>query len=1404
MRRINWKFAGILLLVLVSVTGGGHLLHIAQTGRAAAGVLELARKCRDEGQTEPAIKYIAQYLEFRPADAAAMRDLAGLFVERAKTAPRETLRKQYGKLLDVYERILRLDPSDAETRLKAVDYAILLYRFADALGHLDYLLRERPADADLLTRCGYCQQMVGKIEAATDYYQRAMKADPKKVSAYVYYAGLLQNPLKRTDEARTVLDQAVAAAPQGAEAYLGRAQFLRSLGKIADAATDIRQAVQLKPADAGILQAAAEIEQLAGNSQAARAHFQEGYRLFPTNTKFLTAVAWNLFYEGKTEEAVAALNAGRKANPKDIDVLTLLLEMYAQNGQLAELEKTLGELKEAKPAAADRALIEHHTRAMLFGQARLAMRRGQWAAAQEAFTKLRDQALRTPTLFRQANALLAQCASQLNDTATELDAYRRILEADPNAVTVRLDYARACARGAKHDDAREQFLVAVVRTDAPGRWVAETARQLFLAARADAAARQTLSKAVDGLRAEQSPNVLLAKAELNLDRNTPRDSLPAIEKALETNQRNAALHLARATLLDRLYGSERALAALAEAEKYAGQFADFRIAKARLYAARMDPAASEALLALGQGLERYTVEDRVRILQELVLAFRSIGAAGDATSHLELLTQTRPDHLIARELLAATSLRTGATERRQAALREIAAVEGPDGPTSRRAEALRLLYEHTPGDANGLAKARGLLEGSLKLQKCDPAAEFLLGRLDELAGNTSSALAHYKIAVELHLLDAPCEELFACAVGRAGTLPVAILRDRLPLADHFNVDRHRTVILAAMTLYDDAARGKLAETLAAKADAGDAAELTNLGRLFTRLGLTQQAEIAFRRAYQAAPESPEGWAALVTARANQNDAAGLQAAIAEVRKGMAAVDANLLVGSALAAAGKFDAARAEFERAAALNPDDTRPLRRLTGLAMAARQPDDARAMLQKLIAMPRPSSADDVRWARRNLAVSLVAYSQSKTQFERARQLVMANAVNGDFFEDDQRALVVILASQKSLTIADGVTARQEAIRQLEALAAKGTRTADDVLMLARLYRAENDLPRTQEARTRLKTEFADHYAGIAYLARQALAEYDLDECGRLLPLLRKLGPGQLGTVAIDFHYQVLSGAAPQGLRLLDTFVAAGESADEQTRRGVLVADLVSELLGRNPLSSRPDVASALRQYAIRRYDPLVDKDPRVFQRTVALLCEDDKTSKATDIVQRYRRLFPDETVAEAKVVVQRKGRGVNQQQTEQFLRELLASKPTSLGLRLALADFYDYAGRHEESIRLYREVLAKDPTNVAALNNLAWVLSYDRRETQRITEALARIEKAIDLAGPLDELLDTRARILFEAGRPESALRDLNEAICETPSAQRFADLAAMLRRAGKSAEADKVFAEAKRQGLISPEPR
>ena len=118
---------------------------------------------------------------------------------------------------------------------------------------------------------------------------------------------------------------------------------------------------------------------------------------------------------------------------------------------------------------------------------------------------------------------------------------------------------------------------------------------------------------------------------------------------------------------------------------------------------------------------------------------------------------------------------------------------------------------------------------------------------------------------------------------------------------------------------------------------------------------------------------------------------------------------------------------------------------------------------------------------------------------------------------------------------------------------------------------------------------------------------------------------------------------------------------------------------------------------------------------------------------------------------------------------------------------------------------MLAREPENVLALNNLAWTLSLDRKDTAKVQESLAHIQRAIDLAGPLDELLDTRARILFESGRHEAGLRDMCEAVAESPSAYRWLDYATMLRRAGQAEQAERALAQARRLGLgDAPMPR
>src|SRR5262249_11823664 len=100
----------------------------------------------------------------------------------------------------------------------------------------------------------------------------------------------------------------------------------------------------------------------------------------------------------------------------------------------------------------------------------------------------------------------------------------------------------------------------------------------------------------------------------------------------------------------------------------------------------------------------------------------------------------------------------------------------------------------------------------------------------------------------------------------------------------------------------------------------------------------------------------------------------------------------------------------------------------------------------------------------------------------------------------------------------------------------------------------------------------------------------------------------------------------------------------------------------------------------------------------------------------------------------------------------------------------------------------------NAVALNNLALLLALGGGGA----EALPLINRALDVAGPAPELLDTRAVVYLSMGRHDRAIEDLEEAVAESPLAPAYYHLAQAYHRAGKADEAGDRFRKAIAAGL------
>ncbi len=113
-----------------------------------------------------------------------------------------------------------------------------------------------------------------------------------------------------------------------------------------------------------------------------------------------------------------------------------------------------------------------------------------------------------------------------------------------------------------------------------------------------------------------------------------------------------------------------------------------------------------------------------------------------------------------------------------------------------------------------------------------------------------------------------------------------------------------------------------------------------------------------------------------------------------------------------------------------------------------------------------------------------------------------------------------------------------------------------------------------------------------------------------------------------------------------------------------------------------------------------------------------------------------------------------------EGVLRDWLAKHPDDAATRLLLASYYLNRTQNALAAGQYEQVLKTYPSNVSALNNLAWIYTE-----QNNPKALALAERAYQLASGSPDIADTYAWALIAHNQPKRALPILLQAAKATP---------------------------------------
>ena len=1334
-RSVKIKRLVCFLATVIALSTGVHFLHAFQVKRHAGMFLARADRAEADHDLDKAAAYLARYVASVPDDVDTRARYGLLLVQTATTPQAEW------QTLSLLENLLRQAPDRHDVRRKLVDLAIHLDRFSDARDHLENLITAFPEEGALEQKLAHCEEAEGHYDEAAAAFKRAIdKKGADKVGCAVSLAKVLRHDLDQPSEADRVMNDLVSRHATF-QAYLARAAYYKGIGSAKEAAKDVRQAVKLAPDEADVILAEAELSQSAaqaahdpGKLDTARGILRRGLKLHPQNVRFHQALAALELQAGNPREALRWLRQGLKVAARpSVDELWRLAELLIEAG---EVEGPDG----ARTIISRLRKLGSQPEVLGYLDARVLMTEQQWAQAREKLEVARLHVMKSPELAKQTDLLLAQCYRALGSPDQAILAYRRALKIDALWLPARQGLASAFAAVGRTDEAITEYRAMLDRDPAIRIALARALIDHNLSVPREERRWGEVEEllAVAGRQLPDAVEIPILQAQVLVGRD-PRQ-LPAardlLDKARKQYPRRVEIYIALADLAESQQDVRAAHVALDQAEARAGDHVLVRLARAQYAVRRQGRAAAGMLAKLEQALDQFKPADQVQLLSGLARAYVAIGKSAEAERLWEAVAKREPYNLYVRLALFDFALEAGndaAMQRRQTGIRQI---EGDSGDLWRYCEAARLLVRARGGDLEGLAEARSRLTGIGSRRPSWSRVPLLEGEIDELQGNMERALEHYQTAIRLGEQQ---PQLIRRVVGWLYE------RKRFVEADQviqILTERHAIVgdlgRVAAETAFrnQDPERALRFAQQAVSADSKDYRDQIWLGQIKWAARQPQEAEKAFRRATELAGNVPDPWVALIQFLVQTKDQAKAEAAIQRARRQLPPAQAPLALAQCYEGLGRVDQAAKYYRAALAANADDAATLRTSASFYLRHDKATEGERLLHRLLDPRVKARKDDLAWARRNIAIRLVATGK-RGNADKALALLELNVQAGADTIDDRRAKALVLSTEPARH-KEAIDILGEVIRRQP--------IPEDRFVLAQLYEAVDEPQAAREQLLRLVgSPDGDKPRYIAAYVRNLLRHADPRSAEPWLAELEKREPGMLRTIELKARWLQARGKDKEAADLLKTF-----ARDHRDRGTTLIAALLEE-------TGQAQAAEDLFRKAAQ--------ETATPENTLALagyLGRQNRLKEALDLCQRAWQKLPPEQVAVVSVSVLRNPSASKEDydRVEGWLKAAIKSHPRQTALEADLASLWVLRGRYADAKAHYREVLERNPQDILAMNNLAWLLVLGDRDH---AEALRLVNQAIHLAGPLPSLLDTRALAYMAAEQREPAIRDLNRALSE-----------------------------------------
>ena len=870
----------------------------------------------------------------------------------------------------------------------------------------------------------------------------------------------------------------------------------------------------------------------------------------------------------------------------------------------------------------------------------------------------------------------------------------------------------------------------------------------------------------------------------------------------------------------------RAAALLDEASKPFGDAIELRLMRVRLGRQIGGEQGKNMLVALEQRTDEFSPLDRARLFEELAQAYAQLELFKQSVACWQKAADEAPDSLNGYVGLANAAARGGDAGALRTALQRIRQIEGPDGPNGNYAEAHAILIAASPPaqPAPGALKdAQRLLTQASKQRPTWLVVPRALGLLELLRKNEDAAFEHYQHALMLgdysrdtvfrvisylyehRRMDEAHDEIRRVAEGS----PELLTGDLARLASDVAWRREQ---------FDDAVKYVQGSNdyrdliLQAQVKIARGEENAGIDKLFAD-------------ACEAAPEVPQVWFMRVAflMRTNRRDEA---VQVMEEAAAQVPAEPKYLrpvtLGMCHEALGEENATQAEENYLAALDsdPKNLGLMRVLVSYYLRTNQLDKADARIEQLLDPAAGNPPDVLEDARRTRAIIIASRGGYEALSRALQMLKLTGEKLAEVSAADLRVQAAILG--RSPLRRDQI--RLAGV--LEEIARRDELTVLGQLQLARLYEMigrrldaislyrrlkESDpnsalyafefvngalnqkhpdadtIDEVSEAVTRMQHLEPDSFRTATSRARLLTAKDQPGQAAQVLKdflaklpgltseeLVRDLGqqqkPGEATVILMGLTEKKEGDKARAILEEARKLRKAGNDAEALAamQRYLAEADYVGALQGEitriaanlfESISEWDAADEAYKNYVLR--SPLSEA---VLVRA-SYLARRNRIDEALDLCEAAAQNCPPSRVAQVSVGVVRVGKPSRDQVArveERLLAAIAKARDSTLAaaLSVSLADLRDSQQRYADAKAIYRRLLEQDDRNIVALNNLAWLVSFESAERET---ALSLVNRAIQLIGPVPDLLDTRAVVRLNLDRPREAISDLEEALKE-----------------------------------------